>query len=346
VRAVFDTLIDDFKPVVDCLRDIIANNTGSSKEEKSRSDDAKAILRKIVTKNFVLQLAGTSDIYENFGHVANICQIVDILPHERYDSVMKNIDHFDIMLSSIRHDKCQAIIAENEHLKNRKCLWPRYHNCLESLRTTEKFKGVVVKNDYESKAYNTKLARRNEQLVLATKVEDVTKTNLVALSRRIGSDLKKDTFDEESIKVIEIIRKVCDVKSFALAVKKNGSIQTAHQIGIEFQESSKKLTSTLDEIPDVEIKENFAKFLKVVEKYIKGREVEKLDSKEIIKDFLREPELYSGVELTLHCVTVAAVKMSVESVVESLVSRYENHYDSARQLKEENIRKWAYICQS
>ena len=62
VRAVFDTLIDDFKPVVDCLRDIIANNTGSSKEEKTRSDDAKAILRKIVNKNFVLQLAGTYDI--------------------------------------------------------------------------------------------------------------------------------------------------------------------------------------------------------------------------------------------------------------------------------------------
>ena len=51
---------------------------------------------------------------------------------------------------------------------------------------------------------------------------------------------------------------------------------------------------------------------------------------------MREPELYSGVELTLHCGTVAAVKMSVERVVESLVSRYENHYDSARQLKEEN----------
>ena len=106
VHAVFDTLIDDFKPVVDCLRDIIANNTGSSKEEKSRSDDAKAILRNIVKKNCVLQLAGTSDIYENFGHVANICQIVDILPHERYNSVMKNINHLNFMLSSISHDNC------------------------------------------------------------------------------------------------------------------------------------------------------------------------------------------------------------------------------------------------
>ena len=94
VIAVFDTLIDDYKPVVDCLRDIIANNTGSSKEEKNRSDDAKAILRKVLSKSFVLQLSGTSDIYENFGHIANLCQVVDLLPHERYDSVMRRIGWF------------------------------------------------------------------------------------------------------------------------------------------------------------------------------------------------------------------------------------------------------------
>ena len=41
---------------------------------------------------------------------------------------------------------------------------------------------------------------------------------------------------------------------------------------------------------------------------------------------MRKPELYTGVELTLHCVSVAAIKMSVESVVESLVSRYESHF--------------------
>ena len=46
-------------------------------------------------------------------------------------------------------------------------------------------------------------------------------------------------------------------------------------------------------------------------------------------------QLYTGIELTLHSVCTAAVKVSVESVVESLVSRYEGHFDSKRQLKEE-----------
>ena len=46
--------------------------------------------------------------------------------------------------------------------------------------------------------------------------------------------------------------------------------------------------------------------------------------------------MYSGIEISLHIVCTAAVKLSVESVEESLVSKYECHFDSARQLSEEH----------
>ena len=52
-----------------------------------------------------------------------------------------------------------------------------------------------------------------------------------------------------------------------------------------------------------------------------------------------ELNLYNGVELSILGILgilCAAVKVSVESVVESLVSRYEVHFDKARQLIEEN----------
>jgi len=39
----------------------------------------------------------------------------------------------------------------------------------------------------------------------------------------------------------------------------------------------------------------------------------------------------TNVELIIHCISVAAVNISVESVVESLVSRYENHLTPTRQ---------------
>ena len=151
VRAVFDTLIDDFKPVVACLEDIIENNTGSSAEETTRRDDAKAVLRKIKSKSFVLGLSGTSDVYENFGHIANLCQKVDILPHERYDSVMRGVDHFAHMLSAVSHSQCQEVIMElkssgkMDESTSVVCLWPRYHACLEELGSNSAFKGVVIK---------------------------------------------------------------------------------------------------------------------------------------------------------------------------------------------------------
>ena len=61
-----------------------------------------------------------------------------------------------------------------------------------------------------------------------------------------------------------------------------------------------------------------------------------IDSKSLLMQFLKDEKLYSGVELILHCIATAAVKVSVESVVESLVSRYEVHFDASRQLDEDH----------
>ena len=57
----------------------------------------------------------------------------------------------------------------------------------------------------------------------------------------------------------------------------------------------------------------------------------------LTNDFLStDLKLYKGVEITVHCICAAAVKLSVESDVESLVSRYEKHLKVDRQLEQEN----------
>ena len=40
--------------------------------------------------------------------------------------------------------------------------------------------------------------------------------------------------------------------------------------------------------------------------------------------------------MVLQCICTAAIKVSVESVVESVVSPYEKHFDSSKQTSEEN----------
>ena len=83
----------------------------------------------------------------------------------------------------------------------------------------------------------------------------------------MSNDLKKDTFDEQTVDTIELVRNVCDVKSFALEVRKCGAVQAGHKLVTKFLSSTRKLTSSLEDIPDHEVKENFFNFLNVLENH-------------------------------------------------------------------------------
>ena len=62
-----------------------------------------------------------------------------------------------------------------------------------------------------------------------------------------------------------------------------------------------------------------------------------ISSREIIIEFLKKDKLlYKDVEIVIHCICVGAVKVSVESVVETLVSRYEQHFTPQRQDTDES----------
>ena len=113
-----------------------------------------------------------------------------------------------------------------------------------------------------------------------------------------------------------------------------------------FAETMLRLTNTLDAIPKEEIKSNFTNFVRCFEEYIKEKDVKDIDNKEVYKDFLSSAkELYKGNELMMHCLSTVAVKYSVESSVESLISRYETHFDRKRQLTEENSHQEMVIAE-
>ena len=88
-----------------------------------------------------------------------------------------------------------------------------------------------------------------------------------------------------------------------------------------FVESSKQLTGTIENISDEILENNYIKFVKVLENHVRNKKVENLTSKELVKEFLSTKlKLYEGVELTVHIVCTAAIKVSVESDLELLVS--------------------------
>ena len=65
----------------------------------------------------------------------------------------------------------------------------------------------------------------------------------------------------------------------------------------------RKLTNSVDHIPTEALKECYQNFLKAFKKYIEDKEVDNIDSKTVIKDFMRsDDKLYLGNELIIiHC---------------------------------------------
>ena len=68
---------------------------------------------------------------------------------------------------------------------------------LEELGSDSAFKGVVIKAEHETTSFNTRLAKRSNDIA-----DEIVKTNLVCLVTRLESDLKKDTFEKETADVI------------------------------------------------------------------------------------------------------------------------------------------------
>ena len=92
---------------------------------------------------------------------------------------------------------------------------------------------------------------------------------------------------------------------------------------------------------------NYSKFLVVLEKHLKTKEKGKYDSKDLIRDFLDTGlVLYRGIEVTVQSICASAVNLSVESDIESLVSRYEKHLKIDRQLDEERAEEEMEISEN
>ena len=117
-------------------------------------------------------------------------------------------------------------------------------------------------------------------------------------------------------------------------------------IGLEwaktFLNAVKNITGSVATVDDGDLMIHHRVFVANLEilfiKSCKKFEPSILDSKEIIQSILKKENiaLFRNVKVIIHLICVACVKVSVESVVESLVSRYEKYFDSSRQPTEQH----------
>jgi hypothetical protein len=162
----------------------------------------------------------------------------------------------------------------------------------------------------------------------------------IELTRDISKRLKAEVFSEEGEEIIGYTRTLLDLPTLALKVKKEqSSLKVAL---IEFPEWSKAVKNIpvddLKDVPEDEMKNQYKLFVKRLESLTSGysvAELQKLDTKILVKKFFDpESQLFVNIEFVMHAMAVASVKHSCESILESFVSEYENHFDERRNVDE------------
>ena len=84
VRFVCINFHVDYSAVRLALVNVIASKENSSAvKDRSKTEEAKYVLTKINSLFFCLSLSCSADIYNVYGTFSNICQEVNLLPHER-----------------------------------------------------------------------------------------------------------------------------------------------------------------------------------------------------------------------------------------------------------------------
>ena len=98
--------------------------------------------------------------------------------------------------------------------------------------------------------------------------------------------MRREVFSEATVELIENIRFITDLRSLSKDLVNKGHVHVGATKGEKFLKNVRLITATLDDIPDHEIKENYKAFLIKLEKYLKEKDVKKVTSISILKDFI------------------------------------------------------------
>ena len=284
----------------------------------------------------MLQLAGTCDIYSQFSAMVCNLQKVNVLPHERYSQYQDRFNKMRHMMDSISdHSECAS----------QECHWPKYHTDRENILKGKFGKLSVLSDEGEpaDKVLRSYFKRPNQA---KDPFDKSAENNLKTVLKDLLDELK-DVFREVDIKVIETTRPLTDWSGLALKLKTRLQPIIYALEKKTFVDSCYNTARSVKCVERSEIKNQFYKFTKRLEKITQHKsyeQLEKTDSKELIQTFGSSPSLYEGIELVMRATYEASVKLSVESVAESVISVYNLHNNQLRKLNEDTANDELFVA--
>ena len=324
-------LIENYKKVVD------ENLDSNLQEERDKAKHAADMLKKLNNKKAILKLAATCDIYAQFSQMVCELQKVNLLPIQRYSEYQRIFNKMRRMRDSLNdHSTCEP----------NNCHWTKLHKDMKDI-LDGKFGSIkVASNEGEPGGRILRsFLKRNSTVVEVPLMKKVEKEVQDFIDDLL--DELKDVFRAEDIQMIENTRPLTDWTNHALKIRER-SVPVVHALEkSKFVNSCKKVCRSLKEIDSIELESQFYTFLKRLEvatKHENDQNLEKTDPKDLIHNFSSLPGLYEGIELVMRATYEACVKISVESVAESVISVYNQHNSKIRNIGEENANNEFFIA--
>ena len=342
VRLVYCSFREDYPGLVRTFNEVVDRLKLGTSEDRNKAKEISNIQGKILNLKFVLQLSGSCDIYNRFGHGINILQTVNMLPHTKFDQF---VDVVTSGLSSMADTVDPKLCPCDQNVNSDKCLWPLLHKDLREVATKLTYRGVTIGNLMANELSTRAGERRTKENMLLDQAGVTQKCfeELKKYSRSLGSNLFAKVYDAEDKKLINTIRILLDLETLAIKLKLSGSAHVAALQSKLFIEKSREISPQLSDISDQELRMQYRDFLRKLEAYVDDTDEDDLKSMNIFKSFLSTGhKLFLNVELVVQILCDAATSMSVESVVESWVSIYETHSNKHRPIS--NDRAEEEIC--
>ena len=303
--------------------------------EKDKAKHASDILKKISNKKFFYQVAGGVDIYKILSQLACELQIVNLLPHERYDRFERQLEKLREMISCIDdHSSCGD-----------PCLWKKLHSDTNCISTGD-LGSVILNSDEPEALVFTRSVYTQAQENQTSSTKEKTYNEI----KHFAEDLLKEmstVFRNKDKEMVELTRNLTDWKSLSINVKTKGAPVVFALENAKFVENALKVGRSLREIDSEELKNQFSTFLERLGKVIENKSMEELlriDAKDLIKTFMRNSNQYKGIEMIMQATIIGAIKISVESVAESIISKYGIHNSKIRALKDTTANNEMFVA--
>ena len=187
---------------------------------KAKAAAAKQCIGKLLNVQFLLTLAGCTDVYGQYGKIVNVAQMVNVLPHKRFDLFMKEVSVLHKMAKCLTsHKNCGTLVEENAKVK---CLFPLLHADKQSLQTTGKIRNIPVIEENPVVAAGllsrTRNMQRQASISQDVNAEEQVKGRLSMLISTLYSGLKDDAFDAEAVTTKDTV-KLFSIQKTAFSMK-------------------------------------------------------------------------------------------------------------------------------